>query len=472
MAVALASAPALAVASAPRGVASAERLDSLLAPTRVVMPVALIVALRAVSTRVPSYSRQTGLPCSTCHYQFPQLTPFGRLFKLNGYTLTGLKMIRGSGDSTATNGLSLSPIPPLSAMVVTSMTTTARAVPGTQNNTAAFPQQLSVFLAGQIAPRMGAFAQLTYADVDGTVSIDNVDLRFASHASLAGRDLLYGLTLNNNPTVQDVWNSQGAWGFPFIASEVAPAGLAGTVIDGGLGQQVVGLGAYTLWANLLYAEGTFYRSAPQGQPEPLDSSVANVTRNVVPYWRLALQHQIGPTYLMIGTYGLSARLFPAGVRGETNRFTDVGVDAQVEHALSRGSLIGRASYLHERQKLAASVGADPAGAANASNTLEVTRVNLSWLPGERYSLTGGWFGTTGSSDAILYAPAPVVGSATGAPNTSGGVAEATFSPWQNTRLGVQYVAFRRFNGASHNYDGSGRDAADNNTLYSYFWFAF
>ena len=33
------------------------------------------------------------LACSVCHYGFPQLTPFGRLFKLNGYTLTGLTTI-------------------------------------------------------------------------------------------------------------------------------------------------------------------------------------------------------------------------------------------------------------------------------------------------------------------------------------------------------------------------------------------
>jgi hypothetical protein len=29
---------------------------------------------------------QTGLPCSACHIGFPQLTPFGRRFKLEGYT--------------------------------------------------------------------------------------------------------------------------------------------------------------------------------------------------------------------------------------------------------------------------------------------------------------------------------------------------------------------------------------------------
>ena len=36
---------------------------------------------------LPSYSWQTGLPCTQCHVQGfgPDLTDFGRQFKLNGY---------------------------------------------------------------------------------------------------------------------------------------------------------------------------------------------------------------------------------------------------------------------------------------------------------------------------------------------------------------------------------------------------
>ena len=38
---------------------------------------------------LPSFARQTGQPCGTCHTDFPGLTPYGRLFKLNGYTAGG-----------------------------------------------------------------------------------------------------------------------------------------------------------------------------------------------------------------------------------------------------------------------------------------------------------------------------------------------------------------------------------------------
>ena len=43
--------------------------------------------LPSLALAVPSYARQTGLDCAACHTSFPELTPFGREFKLNGYTL-------------------------------------------------------------------------------------------------------------------------------------------------------------------------------------------------------------------------------------------------------------------------------------------------------------------------------------------------------------------------------------------------
>jgi hypothetical protein len=36
---------------------------------------------------------------------------------------------------------------------------------------------------------------------------------------------------------------------------------------------------------------------------------------------------------------------------------------------------------------------------------------------------------------------------------------------QNLDLAAQYTAYTRFNGGSTNYDGAGRNASDNNTVY-------
>ena len=47
-----------------------------------------LVGIRPVQA-LPSYARQTGQQCAACHNGFPELTPYGRQFKLNGYTWTG-----------------------------------------------------------------------------------------------------------------------------------------------------------------------------------------------------------------------------------------------------------------------------------------------------------------------------------------------------------------------------------------------
>ncbi len=413
------------------------------------------------------------MACSACHYQFPQLTPFGRSFKLNGYTLTAVPTIGQPGDSAGKESLKLLSFPPVAAMFVTSLTQTRSSVPGTQNGTVALPDQFSVFVAGAITPHVGAFTQFTYAAVDGSFGIDNIDLRYANHHALGDRDLLYGLTLHNNPTVQDVWNTVPAWAYPFMSSSTAPSAIASTLIDGGLSHQVLGLGAYSLYNNLLYTEFTAYRSAPENVAVamPLDATAMNTTSGVIPYWRVALQHEAPATSLMLGTFGFDAHLYPTGVTGLRNQFTDVGVDAQVEQRQGSATWIGRGSFIHERQRLLATE--TDGGANNIDQTLSTTRVSLAYLPNQKYSLTAGYFQTTGTADPVLYPSVPVTGSSTGSPNTSGAIGEINYNAWQNTRVGLQYIAYNKFNGASSSYDvPGGRSAGDNNTLYFYIWLAF
>ena len=40
------------------------------------------------------------------------------------------------------------------------------------------------------------------------------------------------------------------------------------------------------------------------------------------------------------------------------------------------------------------------------------------------------------------------------------------------RVGVQYTAYFRFDGAGQNFDGFGRNASDNNTLRVFTWIAY
>lgn len=423
--------------------------------------------------RVPSFSRQTKLACSMCHNGFPQLTAFGRLFKLNGYTMTGLETIDLQKDSASRKQLQLSPIAPISAMVIAGATSVATAPPGKQAFTAQLPQQLSLFAAGEISPRMGIFSQFTYEDQGGTFGIDNVDLRYARQGTMGGKELIYGLTLNNNPTVQDLWNTTPAWGFPFTASAVAPAPAAGAKIDGAFAQGVVGLGAYAMYDGTYYVELAGYGAAPQGAALPLDSSAANTPRGASPYWRVAVQHQwSNNTYLMVGAYGMDAYVYPTGITGPTDHYNDVAFDAQLEQPAGKGVVIGRATYIRESQALGGSF--ENGVARNATNSLNTVRANVTWQPSLTHSLSAGYFDVSGTADGLLYPSGSFTGSATGLPNTSGFIVDANANPWLNVRLGAQYVNYTRFNGASTSYDvaSGGRSAHDNNALYLYLWLAF
>jgi hypothetical protein len=458
-------------AAGPPGV----RIDEIapgIRADRAVIPASLLAALANIHRTVPSFSRQTGLACSVCHYQFPQLTPFGRLFKLTGYTLSALEKIGQPGDS-ARETLRLSPIPPLAAMIVASGTQTNRAQPGAQNSSLQFPQQLSLFAAGAITSRIGAFTQLTYAPDAGSIGIDNIDVRYAMHTAVRDRDLIFGVTVNNNPTVQDVWNTVPAWGFPFMSSALAPSPIASTVIEGRFGQQVLGLGAYALFNNTVFGELSAYRSAPQGIVQPLDSTATSANKGVIPYWRAVVQHVGQSTYAMVGTYGLYAQLYPTGVTGLTNRYTDAAVDAQVEHKVADAVLIGRATFIHENQHLDAfALSAEPK-AQNPDQNLSTLRVSVTYEPNVLFGATVGYFQTTGSRDTLLFAPAVMLGSRTGRPNTGGFIGELDHNVWQNVRVGLQYVAYSTFNGARSAYDlPGGRRASDNNTLYLSLWTAF
>jgi hypothetical protein len=425
-------------------------------------------ALNAAAGHLPIFSRQTGLACSACHYQFLQLTPLGRDFKLNAYTLTKQQTINEK-DKSKGQTLQLSPIPLVSAMVQASLTHTAEAHPGAQNDNTEMPQQLSAFLAGELTSKIGIFSQLTYSGADGSFGIDNIDLRFASKTKVHGTtDLVYGVSLNNNPSVQDLWNTTPAWSFPFAASDVAPTGAAGTVIDGALAQQALGLGGYTMVGGLVYAEFSVYRSAMQGRA--LADSFA--IEGVAPYWRLALQKDWENQHLMVGTYGLHANQFPGAVDpgSPTDHFTDIGVDAQFETKASKGSVVARGTWIHEKESLDATFATG--GSANPEDVLKVLRINSSWYPITRLGVTVGYFQTTGTSDPVRYGPAAVSGSASGDPKTNGFIGELDLNPWQNTRIGIQYTAYDRFNGGKTGYDGFGRDATANNTLYVLAWVVF
>ena len=408
------------------------------------------------ASALPSFARQTGMACTACHNSFPELTAFGRLFKLNGYTLASMQSIDVNDDSTQVSRLKLLTVLPLSVMLQTSFTRMSKDVEGVQNNSVAFPQQLSMFYAGEITPHIGTFIQVTY---DGqSIGLDNADVRYANQVAIGTKSLLYGLTLNNNPTVQDVWNTTPAWRFPSASSESALSPTKSTIIEN-LGMQVAGLGAYTLYNNLIFAELSFYRSAQQGAANPADSTTALAIKGAAPYWRLALQHQWSSTYLEVGTFGIAPRQYINGISGNMDNFTDLGFDLQLERSLSFGHFSLHSSLINETEHRDLS----PTEHSNLNfNSFKIDG-NLYFKKG--LGATIGYFNTSGSED-------DAIGSYTNKPNSSGMLFQLEYLPWYNTKFILQYVSYAKFDGSSNNYDAMGRNAPNNNTLFLMAWFNF
>ena len=423
---------------------------------------------------VPSFARQTGLACNACHTIAPQLNAFGRFFKLHGYVLGSDKLSGG------TSQLSIDKFPPLSAMAIISDTLTSKAQPDSvvkgasaQNASAAFPQQLSVFYAGAVSEHMGAFLQMTYEQPADHFSIDNTDIRYARDLNWDNHSLTWGMTLNNNPTVQDVWNSTPAWGFPFISSGVAPGPAAAPLLTGALAQNVAGAGVYGWLDNTWYGELTLYRSSQAGVVQPYDSTSTGIISGYAPYARVAWEHawagDAGQNDLEAGFIGMQVHQHPGGgnaLAGSTDDYTDTGVDAQYQYVTAVDSFALHSLYIHEQQDLQAS---SRLGLSGPKDHLDYWTVNASYYWGGAYGPTLGYFDVTGSRDSALYAPAPLTGSVTGKPDSSGWIAQWTWLPAMNVQVTVQYFLYDKFNGTSRNYDGSGRNAADNDTLYMALW---
>ncbi|MBX9811022.1 MAG: cytochrome C [Burkholderiales bacterium] len=433
--------------------------------------IAASMLLSANAHAVPSFGRQIGMDCSGCHTVFPELNSFGRQFKLRGFTL-------GNALDDKKFPLNL----PLSATAVASRNSTSNTnTPGAMLEN--FPrdaqtvlQTAGLYYGGRIAGNFGALVQYNYDGIEHTSKIEMADIRYANSTTFGnGKELIYGLTLNNNPTISDIFNTTPMWSFPHLMSDVAVMPAAKTLVDNSLFAQVGGVGVYGYWNNLLYGELAFYRRATKGLFRPFSSGVdiTNVVDGYAPYWRFALQREAGAHSWMVGTYGMMADVFPDAGNpfGATNRFKDLALDGQYHYSAGDHSLSTHATWIREKQEWNASL---PLGlTSNPSATLNTFRSDVHYFYKHQWGGGIQYFSTWGDADAMRYNTGQaVMGSATGSPNTKGWVFDLNYLPLQNIKLGVRYTRYDKFNGDSTNYDGMGRNARDNNTVFLYGWFMF
>lgn len=464
-------------------------------PYRLIVLGAVIFLSARSASAVPSFARQTGYTCNRCHINPPELTDEGRKFKLNGYTLragqtplsapTGQSGQAGQPAQTSLppistppdrqkSGLDLLAFLPLSAWFEISNTGLNKPQTGTQNWNFSVPQDISLFLSGAFSTHSGGFIQATYDAQSDHFTLDNTDIRYARSRLVHGKPLVYGLNFNNNPTVEDLWHSTPTWGYPWIGSSSAPTPAAATIVDGTLGQDVAGVGGYTMWNDHLYGAATVYRSAHLGQALPNAGTASQFNiQGVAPYWRAAWQQGWGNNYLEVGTYGMHMASTPHAIMGLRDTFTDVAADFQYERVvpqMANDTITFHGTYIHESSNLNATF--DSGGASFTAHHLNTFRTDVAYHFGFRLAPAFGYFVTSGTPDPLLYTADPLSGSQTGSPRSQGFTANVTYWPVMNVRLGLLYTHYLSFNGSGTNYDGAGRNAGDNNSVYMLVGFVF
>jgi hypothetical protein len=165
---------------------------------------------------IPPFARQTGMACNACHVVYPELTHFGRMFKINGYQLFNGKELQYAEDDGELR-LGLPAIPNLALFIMAGYVSLGKAVPdsavlGAHSTSSGiqFPQQVSLLWGGKITPHVGAFAQVTYDSTGNSFSIDNTDVRGAWQFVLPDKTpLTLGVSVNNNPTVVARYSARG-----------------------------------------------------------------------------------------------------------------------------------------------------------------------------------------------------------------------------------------------------------------------
>jgi hypothetical protein len=469
----------------------------------------LIASLPQAAMALPLFSRQTGQNCIACHAggQFPELTSYGRLFKMTGYSM---------GERTV-------PVSVMGVLTNSRVADTSKSDdPGAdfQKNGKTIFATGSLFLGGKIADNWGALAQITYnpyasqdanGQFHGHSQADNIDLRYADRFIGEKRDLIFGVSANNNPSVSDPWNTAAAW----MQYVPVPSPTSSRFIDGttpypshASGGNIAGITAYAFWNQSIYAELGGYGTS-RGVFKFMSAGVADADNTklsgINPYLRLAWTHEWGPHNLMIGTSGMVARIYDDNLNTSdpamTHHAKDLKIDAQYQYLLDPHSVTGQLVFAHNRTRYSDAVAnqpvnfvdfaGNPLANTNAVDTTNLVRAKLTYVYQAKYGGSLALFNQTGSTNtanqssgydpvtmSITSDPGAQVpslrvgGNLSGNPATRGLTFETFWMPKQYVRIGAQYTAYSRFNGASNNYDGFGRNARDNNSLFLYLWAAY
>jgi hypothetical protein len=433
---------------------------------------------------VPSFAAQTGMPCKMCHIGAlgPQLTPYGRNFKIKGYTIAG-----GEGLASQYHFALWTQEGYQNVQKPNPQATT----PHFADNNNVFFQAVSLFYSGRFTDHIGAFLQATYDNTAKVFAQDNSDIRVVGDTTVSGHDVDYGVSFNNAPGWTDPYNSNYLWGFPYISSFLQPGPNAGTILAGTEQDNSWGIVPYAWIDQHIFIDAGLYKSQSPWYLKTFGETYgAGSTTGVEPYvggeyaWFWGQQNaHVGVTFFE-GRYnpGLNAKGRGASGAFGHDKYDDVLVHGGYQYISDEDTPVNvftaEALFDYEHQHLEGSSPGQP------DNHLLEFSPWATYYYKETFGFNVKFDKIWGNHNPFLYNTGATdsTGSWKGSPNSTYWVLEADWVPfgkedsfWRpfiNAKIGLQYTIYTQFNGSSTNYDGLGHNASDNNTLFLFIWDVF
>ena len=438
---------------------------------------------------VPSFAAQTGQPCQTCHIGAlgPQLTPYGRNFKIKGYTLTG-----GEGIMSKVH---------LALWVQTEYSSIQKDIPpagitpdfGKNNNF--FINAVSLFYAGRITDHVGTFLQVSWDNVGKALAQDNSDIRVIGAGRPFGHDVDYGVSFNNAPGWSDPYNSNYLWGYSYISNGIAPAPNASPILGGAVQDNSLGIVGYAWIDQHIYVDLGGYESQPPGFQKIFGEAYGpGSSTGIEPWASLTYAWFWGNSNAHLGSHFFYGRFNPTtNIRSTDGEF---GHDSYADIMISNGyqyiddenlnvfTIDGFYDYEDQQLQGSSALLNPNISSSRAANRLNEYKEWATYYYKETYGATVAVDKIWGNRNQLLYNTGAddASGSIKGSPNSTSFTVEADWvpfgkpdsfvHPFLNWKLGLQYTMYTQFNGSGRNYDGFGRNASDNNTIFLFLWAVF
>ncbi|GEM_PF-1352826 len=207
---------------------------------------------------LPSFARQTGFTCSTCHTIPPRLNRYGMMFKMRGYTEgTAIGSIKVGDENTILK------VNPVSARVVAYPYSKAKG----KENEVIFPDEFMVVLAGKISENVGAVLEPLYEAEEGKWDIEYARIAFVKNFGNTLIGVMGGWT---SPTGTDPFISLDYHGRRLTRQKAVPHGaITNTGLQDVYDFNNRGVSAYAYFANLLYANVGAYTGSSRLENESL-----------------------------------------------------------------------------------------------------------------------------------------------------------------------------------------------------------